>query len=132
MAWRGRGALLQISVITPVFNGASTLGAAIESVRAQTFTDWELVVIDDGSTDGVGNLGRAFESERRVRFIRQAHGGLASARNRGIEAAAGELTAFLDADDLWPPGYLASMYCHIPNARGASGRWRSAAVIAAR
>ncbi|MBI4341886.1 MAG: glycosyltransferase [Candidatus Omnitrophica bacterium] len=78
---------------------------AIASVRAQTFQDWELLVIDDGSTDGTAAVIRdASRSDRRIRGLRGAHRGVSASRNLGIEQAAGTYVAFLDDDDYWLPG----------------------------
>lgn len=92
-----------VSVIIPVYNGAHYLAAAIESVLAQTYPHYELIVVDDGSTDGSGAVARAYTA---VRLITQSNQGVAAARNTGIAAAGGELIAFLDQDDLWLPGKL--------------------------
>lgn len=100
---------VHVSVIMPVFNGAPTIVPAVESVRSQTYEGWELLVIDDGSTDGSADAVRRMEADGRIRLVHQEHEGLAAARNRGVAAASGGLIAFLDADDLWTPGYLAAM-----------------------
>ena len=98
-----------VSVITPAWNAAEYLGATIESVRAQTFDNWEMVVVDDGSTDGtVAVVERHAAADGRVRLIRQANAGPSAARNHGMRAATGQFFAFLDSDDLWLPGFLAS------------------------
>jgi glycosyltransferase involved in cell wall biosynthesis len=89
-----------VSVIVPVFNGALFLAEAIASLRAQRRPVDEIVVVDDGSTDGSGELATALGPD--VRVIRQPHAGAAAARNRGLEAARGDVIGFLDADDLWP------------------------------
>ena len=94
-----------ISVVIPVFNGEAFVADAIESLLAQDDADFELIVIDDGSTDGTADVLAGFGG--RIRSHRQANGGTSTARNRGISLAQGELFVFLDADDLHPPGYLA-------------------------
>lgn len=86
-----------ISIIIPVYNGARYLGEAIESVLAQAHRPLELLVIDDGSSDGSTDLAAAYGPP--VYVERQAHSGAAAARNRGITLAHGNLLAFLDADD---------------------------------
>ena len=98
-----------VSVITPVWNAAATLGETVASVRAQGFPDWEMLVVDDGSTDASLALARALAAEDpRIRVLAQgANAGAAAARNRGIREAAGRFIAFLDADDLWRPEKLA-------------------------
>src|SRR5205823_13496149 len=83
------------------------LAQAIESVRAQTFTDWDLVVVDDGSTDETRSVIARFADDARIRCLSQPRAERASARNRGIGASSGPLVAFLDADDLWRPRKLA-------------------------
>jgi glycosyltransferase involved in cell wall biosynthesis len=90
---------LSVSVIIPVYNGERFLAEAIESVRAQRYEPLEIIVVDDGSTDGTAEVvGRVREQ---VRFISQANRGPAAARNRGIEISSGDAIAFLDVDDLW-------------------------------
>ena len=92
-----------VSVIIPVYNGESYLSEAVESVYAQTIRPLEVIVIDDGSTDGSAAVARSFED---VRFYRQPNRGAADARNRGTELAHGSFLAFLDADDVWTPQKL--------------------------
>jgi glycosyltransferase involved in cell wall biosynthesis len=87
-----------ITAIIPVYNGERYLAEAIESVSAQTHRPIEIVVVDDGSTDRSAEVAQRFNS---VRYYRQLHGGIGSARNRGIAFARGDTFAFLDADDLW-------------------------------
>jgi len=90
----------RISVIIPTRDRGSLLDEAIASVLAQTIPVWEIIVVDDGSTDGTANLFR--EPRSPVRYLRQAPAGPAAARNRGLEVARGEFIGFLDDDDLWP------------------------------
>lgn len=90
---------LAVSCIVPVYNGARYLSETIESVLAQTEPPAELIVVDDGSTDGSARVAQSFGD--RVRYIFQAHAGASAARNRGIGAARHDLIAFLDADDLF-------------------------------
>src|SRR3954451_23570366 len=87
-----------VSVIIPVHNGAKYLRAALESVFAQTYSPFEVIVVDDGSVDESGVIAQSFND---VRYIHQANQGVAAARNNGIGAARGEFLAFLDQDDLW-------------------------------
>jgi glycosyltransferase involved in cell wall biosynthesis len=93
-----------VSVIIPVYNGERYLAAAIESVLAQTHPPFEVIVIDDGSGDGGGEVARGFGPS--VRCHRQSHRGAAAARNQGVRLATGDFLAFLDADDLWLPDKL--------------------------
>ncbi len=97
-----------VSVIVPAFNSEAFLAEAIKSVRAQTFEDWELLVIDDGSTDGTLSVAqRAAEGDPRIQaFSTGPSGGPARPRNLGIEKARGAYIAFLDADDLFLPEKL--------------------------
>lgn len=96
-----------VSVIVPAYNCASYLPRAIESVLAQSFTDFELLVVDDGSTDDTANVVDRYSADRRVRFVRHAENtGPSAARNRGIRRSSGDLVAFLDADDDWARGKL--------------------------
>ena len=90
-----------ISVVIPCYNAAAFLRATIESILGQTHPVLEVIVVDDGSTDDSANIAESFGPP--VRVIRQPNQGESAARNRGIEAAAGEWVAFLDADDLWLP-----------------------------
>jgi GT2 family glycosyltransferase len=108
------------TVVIPAYNAARTLGPAIESVRAQTVQDWELIVIDDGSTDETGKLAAAYEADSRVVAYSQPNAGPAAARNRGIRFARGELVSFLDSDDLMMPGYLAAMGAALDRAPEAA------------
>lgn len=79
---------------------------ALESVFAQTFTDYEVIVVNDGSPDDTAEVLRPYIESGRIRYIEQGNQGQAAARNRGLAEATGELIAFLDDDDLWPPGRL--------------------------
>lgn len=108
-----------ISIIMPLYNKENLVLSSIASVQAQTFSDWELVVIDDGSTDA-GPEQVAALGDTRIRLIRQANAGVSAARNRGIAEARCELLAFLDADDTWLPGFLqaiAALARDFPQAR---------------
>ena len=102
-------ALPTVSVITPVWNAATTLEAAVASLQAQTRDDWEMILIDDGARDGSGALAaRLAAADPRLRVIGWAQNrGAAAARNAGIAAARGRFVSFLDADDLWRPEKLA-------------------------
>ena len=93
-----------ISVVIPAFDAERVIPRAIESARRQRVAPDEILVVDDGSTDGTARIAEAQGAP--VRCIRQANGGASSARNRGIGEARGEWVAFLDADDEWEPGHL--------------------------
>ena len=92
-----------VSVVIPVYNAARFLADAIRSVQAQQHPRIEIIVVDDGLTDGSGEVARSFAG---VRCFRQANCGIAAARNAGVREARGNLLAFLDADDLWTPDKL--------------------------
>jgi glycosyltransferase involved in cell wall biosynthesis len=94
----------KVSVVIPVFNGAATIRRAIDSVLAQDFTDLEIIVIDDGSTDETPSILK--EYGKHIKAIRQLNQGVGAARNSGIVAAQGEFVAFLDSDDEWYPHKL--------------------------
>lgn len=93
-----------ITVVITVYNGAPYLAEAIDSVLAQSYYPFELIVLDDGSTDGSGEVARSYGSA--LRFIRKENAGLGAARNSAIELAQGSYYAFLDADDRFVPGKL--------------------------
>jgi glycosyltransferase involved in cell wall biosynthesis len=93
-----------VSVVIPSYNYARYLPAAIESVLAQTFRDFEIIVVDDGSTDDTPQAVRAFDGV--IRYIRQTNQGVSRARNLGISQSRGHYVAFLDADDEWLPEKL--------------------------
>jgi glycosyltransferase involved in cell wall biosynthesis len=96
-----------VSIIVPAYNAERFLARTLRSALRQTYVTLEMIVIDDGSTDSTAAVARAFaQSDERVRVISFPNGGVAKARNIGINEAAGELIAFLDADDLWHPTKL--------------------------
>ncbi len=95
-----------VSVILPTHNRASTLAEAISSVQAQEFEDWELVIVDDGSTDHTRDVVAQFLSDKRIRYIAQDQSGSAGARNRGIQESTAPLLAYLDSDNIWYPEFL--------------------------
>ncbi len=98
-----------ISVVMPLYNKTGQVGRTLKSVLAQTFDKFEVVVVDDGSTDGSVEEVRGVQNSR-IRIISQQNAGVAVARNRGIAEAQYDLIAFLDADDEWKPDYLATQY----------------------
>lgn len=108
-----------ISVVIPLYNKAQSIRKTLDSVLAQTYKDFEIVVVDDGSTDGSANVAFATLREFSGRptgyglefsVIRKENGGVSSARNAGILAAKGEYVAFLDGDDLWHSEYLETLH----------------------
>ncbi|MEO9255789.1 MAG: glycosyltransferase family A protein, partial [Tepidiformaceae bacterium] len=92
-----------VSVIIPMYNSARYIAAALESVYAQDFTSFEIIVVDDGSTDGSADIARAHGT---ALLLRQENLGPAAARNAGLRGANGTLIAFLDSDDIWLPQKL--------------------------
>jgi len=111
----------RVSVIVPAHDAESFLAEAIESVRRQTYADWEIVAVDDGSSDGTWELLRSAGPGVRA-LRRERPGGPAAARNLALEHARGELVAFLDADDMLLPRYLESQIARYDAAGGANGR----------
>lgn len=97
-----------VSIITPCYNAAHTLPGSVESILSQTYTDWELLLVDDCSTDRTADVIREFRArDPRIHCLSlPRNGGAARARNLGIEQARGRYIAFLDADDLWRPEKL--------------------------
>lgn len=98
----------RISIVMPCYNAAAHLPASVGSVLAQTFADWELIAVDDGSVDSTLAWLEA-QTDSRVRTHHQPNRGVSAARNAGLALARGECVAFLDADDTWSPDFLASM-----------------------
>lgn len=103
-----------VSVVMPVYNVEAYVSEAVASVLAQTYTDFELIVVDDGGSDRSLEICRSF-SDTRLRIISQANRGLAGARNTGILEARGRYVAFLDSDDRWLPEKLALHVIHLDN-----------------
>ena len=107
----------KISVIIPLFNKGFIISETLQSVLVQTFTDFEIVIVNDGSTDNGFEVVSKF-SDNRINLFQQENKGAAAARNLGIEKATGELIAFLDADDYWFPNHLEEifkLYTDFPN-----------------
>ncbi|MGD1149194.1 MAG: glycosyltransferase family A protein [Thermoanaerobaculaceae bacterium] len=108
----------RISVLIPVFECERYLGEAIDSALAQTVKPIEVIVVDDGSTDASAAVARAYGEP--VRVVGQPHAGIGAARNRLVREAAGDVFAFLDADDRWRPGALAAHLAALGSHAGAS------------
>lgn len=103
------------SIVVPAYNVAATIGETLRSLLAQSFDDFEIIVVDDGSTDSTVPLVRAL-ADPRIRIIAQHNRGLAGARNTGIFNAGGDYIGLCDADDLWRPGKLAAHVAHLDAA----------------
>ncbi len=98
----------KVSVVMPVYNAAAYMAEAIESLRKQTYYNWELIIVNDGSGDGSDQIARAMQSDdARIRIVDQENQGPSAARNRGMREAMGDYLYFLDADDLLDPDALA-------------------------
>ena len=108
----------KISIIIPAYNVSPWLGSTLRSVQAQTFQDWECIIIDDGSTDDPASC---IPDDPRFRLIRQANAGVSTARNRGLDEARGALIAFLDGDDIWHPQALELLHTPFTRPEDKSG-----------
>jgi glycosyltransferase involved in cell wall biosynthesis len=113
---------MQVSVIIPLYNKARHIQRAVNSVLAQTYQDFEVIVVDGGSTDGGADVVRGM-TDPRTRLIVQKNDGVSRGRNRGVQEAAGELVAFLDADDEWLP-------CFLETVMGLRARYPEAGIYA--
>src|ERR1700691_732220 len=98
----------RISVVVPAYNAAVYLPHAIDSVLAQTYPDWEIVIVDDGSTDNTCAVVDSYRPtlQDKLQYIHQPNRGVSAARNTGIRAARGQFIALLDGDDVWLPHRL--------------------------
>ena len=96
-----------ISIITPMYNGARFIARTIDSVIVQTYPNWEMIIVDDGSKDNSPEIVNDYvRRDPRIHLIRKTNGGSASARNMGLKASLGRYVCFLDSDDLWLPEML--------------------------
>lgn len=99
----------KVSIITPLYNGERFIGRTIDSVLAQTYNDWEMIIVNDGSKDRGPDICREYAAkDGRIKVYDQPNGGSAAARNNGIRRAEGRYIALLDADDTWMPYFLES------------------------
>jgi glycosyltransferase involved in cell wall biosynthesis len=98
--------LPKVSVVTPLYNSAAFVGGTLDSLRAQTYRDWEAILVDDGSTDDTARAVEPYLADERFRYVRQENQGIAAARNAAIRMATGEWVCFLDHDDRWLPSKL--------------------------
>lgn len=96
-----------VSIITPVYNGEKFIAETVKSVLNQTYFNWEMIIVDDGSKDKGAEIVNEFAlKDPRIKLVQQANGGSASARNNGIRRAKGQYIALLDADDTWNNNFL--------------------------
>jgi glycosyltransferase involved in cell wall biosynthesis len=108
-----------ITVVMPCFNARTHVSVAIKSLLRQTLPDWQLMVVDDGSTDGTADFVETIGDER-IRVVRQPNAGVSSARNRGLAEVRSPLVAFLDSDDCWVPEFLRIMVDALARAPDAA------------
>ncbi|MCK6626364.1 MAG: glycosyltransferase [Anaerolineae bacterium] len=102
-----------ISIIVPVYNGQAFIGETIQSVQSQTYQHWEMLIVDDGSTDDTRQVIETYLGDRRIRYLYQTNRERAAARNYGLKVAQGKYIAFLDADDLWLPDKLKTQVAYL-------------------
>ena len=96
-----------VSIITPCYNGDRYIADTIESVMRQTYPHWEMLIVDDGSSDDTARIAAGYAGrDERIKLIQQANAGTAAARNAGMKLARGRYIALLDADDIWEPEFL--------------------------
>jgi len=108
-----------ISVITPAFNAAATLLDAIESFLSQSYKDWEMLIVDDGSTDDTLYVAQRAQRDPRIHVLAQANKGVSAARNAALDGAEGRYVAFLDADDIWMPRKLEMQLAFMSDTQSA-------------
>lgn len=97
----------RVSIITPCYNGEKYIGETVKSVLAQTYTEWEMIIVDDGSKDNSKEIIKKYcEKDNRIQYVYQENAGSAAARNNALRRAQGQYIALLDADDIWMPEFL--------------------------
>ena len=107
-----------VSIITPCYNGEKYISETIESVVRQTYQLWEMIIVDDGSTDSSSEIVQKYESmDSRIHLVHQKNAGSAAARNNGIRRAEGQYIALLDADDIWLPSFLEKQIQYMKNRK---------------
>src|SRR5689334_4331637 len=89
-----------VSIVMPAYNRANFIIETIDSIQKQTYSNWELIIVDDGSTDRTSEIIMNIE-DKRIRYYKEQHRGMEDARNFGLEKARGEFIGFMDSDDLW-------------------------------
>lgn len=115
-----KGTSVKVSVVLTCYNGREWIDGAIQSVLGQTLRDLQLIVVDDGSSDGSREMASKYLPDGRVVLIAQENRGVAAARNRGLDAASGEYVCILDQDDRWLPGKLAAQAAYLDRESGVS------------
>ncbi len=111
-----------VSIIMPAYNRAGTIGRAMDSVLKQRYTQWELIVVDDGSTDNTRDVVQAYcQKNVRIHYISIAHAGVSAARDKGLQESRGEIIAYLDSDNEWSPDYLLFMVHALADSRRLCG-----------
>lgn len=122
--------LPKVTVVVPAFNVAATLRDTLSALLAQSFKDFEIVVVNDGSHDDTLHIAQTFLQDPRVRIVTQRNRGLAGARNSGIAAARGAFIGFCDADDIWEPHKLAAHVQHLEGNPDVGISYSGSALIA--
>lgn len=112
---------MKISIVVPTYNRARLLPRAVESILSQSYGDWELIVVDDGSTDNTAKVMEQFVSPKVSYLKLEKNGGVSAARNRGVEASTGDWVSFLDSDDAYLPGALATLAEEAAKAPASTG-----------
>ncbi len=105
-----------VSIITPTYNRGYVIEKALESAMSQTYPHWELIIVDDGSSDNTDKVLEKYLEDERVVVVHKKHEGVGAARNAGIKLAHGDYVAFLDSDDIWDKDFLKVMLYHMKNA----------------
>jgi GT2 family glycosyltransferase len=114
----------RISIVLPTYNRAYCLAETLRSIQTQTYTNWEVLVIDDGSTDGTADVVRALQKDDgRIKYHHQSNTGVSGARNAGLRLAHGEWIAFLDSDDAWVPWKLSAQVACVQRLPGIGMIW---------
>jgi glycosyltransferase involved in cell wall biosynthesis len=106
---RSRFEAMKVSVVMPTYNRQHMIGRAVESVIRQSHKNWELIIVDDGSTDDTAEVVNVFLQDKRIEYTKQQHLGLSTARNSGLKLASGQIVAYLDTDNVWRPNFLRNM-----------------------
>lgn len=101
---------MMFSIVIPLYNKEKFLFETLSSVELQTYKDFEVIIVDDSSTDNSFNIAKTFEKDKRFKVYTKLNGGVSDARNFGIEKAVGQYICFLDADDIWDSSYLQEVY----------------------